>query len=305
MNMIKIFKDKLGDPVDANSLLEYLDFCTNSNNLVTGEYCENHHICPQSLFSEISSPKNNKWNITRLLYKDHVTAHYLLLKAYPIRSFSAPLNFMKCFSVSEKENLTKFLSEISKREWEDRKNNPEQMKIWSIKRSVWMTENQKEDKEFKESVKAGLLLHYRNNPEAKDDKRKEKQEWWDSLSDAEYIKFCGKMKDLWTPERLVLHEKQLTYRYSDKEFMVEFTNKMKMVNSNIVKRSKNSETSKENWKDDEFRHNILLKRQDAIDKKRMDGKLKTNSSSMKEKWADSIWRENMLNKRKVAKNETK
>ena len=74
---------------------------------------------------------------------------------------------------------------------------------------------------------------------------------------------------------------------------------MKEVNANFIKRNKNSQTSKENWKDIEFRERMMNARKNG--KKR---NIQSQSNKMKEKWSNPEFRQMMLEKRKGKENET-
>lgn len=81
------FKLVLGEPTSDHALLEYLSFCENKETDRCDVYCELHHVLPSCI------EKNDY--VVRLTYEDHVTAHVLLAKAYPIRKLITPLMWMK------------------------------------------------------------------------------------------------------------------------------------------------------------------------------------------------------------------
>jgi hypothetical protein len=48
------------------------------------DYLETHHICPKAkdMFPEYSNLSKHKWNAIKLTFRQHIIAHYLLLKSY-------------------------------------------------------------------------------------------------------------------------------------------------------------------------------------------------------------------------------
>jgi len=83
MNLVLIISQKYVN-VDIVKLQQYVDFCTNANQHMHVKYkTEKHHILPRHQFPEY---KETQENITHLLLKDHIKAHYLLYHANPIKS---------------------------------------------------------------------------------------------------------------------------------------------------------------------------------------------------------------------------
>lgn len=46
-------------------------------------YTENHHILPKHMFPEYKNFKLYPWNLIKLSARQHIIAHYILMKAYP------------------------------------------------------------------------------------------------------------------------------------------------------------------------------------------------------------------------------
>ena len=136
---MKEIKDKfievLGVPHDMCALDEYISFVIeNSINEQTLQYCENHHILPQSLFIDSRTYK--------LTYEDHVNAHRLLINAYPIREFIRPLNFMLNRKEKESAEYRKLISISAKLKWVEFKKT-ESYIFWKNKRSEYMSQYMK------------------------------------------------------------------------------------------------------------------------------------------------------------------
>lgn len=86
--------------LSENKLLKYIEYCQIHNQLEHTKFKTSyHHILPQAEslpFREYSDLKENSWNGTYLLHKDHYYAHYLLAQAVEhwaiLCSFSAMNN---------------------------------------------------------------------------------------------------------------------------------------------------------------------------------------------------------------------
>jgi hypothetical protein len=235
-----------------------------------------HHILPKSVFPEYENLKKFPWNSTILEYSDHISAHVLLLKAYPIKSFSSPLNYMKNMSVEEKEYYSKVVSDIAKQQWEDLKNNPEKFNEYRIKRSEWMTENMKHGALFHTKVCDGLNRYYENN----NTRRKELSDFfnnhWNDMTEAEYNIRCKNM--MWSDETRKKQLDMLSARYEDPVFIKKFKDKMKIVNSIEEKRKRASYVLKGKWGDNEWKTEVLIKRKLKKEERVKNGTFKTNSN---------------------------
>lgn len=103
INFKEEFIKKLGKPDSEKYLDEYLIFVNNPPILTENSYQENHHILPISIFPEFKSIKQFPQNIIRLNYEDHIQCHILLAKAYNIKQFIAPLNYLNFIDKTSEE----------------------------------------------------------------------------------------------------------------------------------------------------------------------------------------------------------
>ena len=81
----KILNEFLNSNIKIKSeerLKEYITFCISKN---IGEHIvfktSHHHILPKKLFKQYKDLKENTWNGTYLLHKDHYYAHWLMTEA--------------------------------------------------------------------------------------------------------------------------------------------------------------------------------------------------------------------------------
>jgi hypothetical protein len=279
MNYKEQFIERLGHPVSDSKLEDYLDFVlTQGQKIVEHEYSEMHHILPRSIFGENS-------HIYRLNYSDHITAHRLLVDAYPIREFIRPLNFMLPRSDKNCLEFRKLISESAKKSWQEFKKT-DKYTSWRKKKSELMiqrnllglskhasekryTQNQNakqeisehfktlwKDQEYRNRVIASMLAE-RSTPEAKDRYKKAIRKRWDNINEDELLKF--------------------------KEVMSK-------VNKNENKRKTASIKIKEKWKTEEFKNKMKTRKPRGSD-----------GSAIAKKWADPVWKENMLRIRKENK----
>jgi hypothetical protein len=159
---------------------------------------------------------------------------------------------MKSLSSTEKQNISKLTSEITKKQWIDMKNNPEKMEIWSEKRRNWMKTNMVKGEDFYNAVCEGLKQHYKDHPERLQLQSENTKKWFNSLSEEEYFLLCEQRKSLLDETRHEKHIQCLTNRYADKEFKTKFTETMTAINKNPEKRKKASIKILENWKNPDF-----------------------------------------------------
>lgn len=70
---------------DANMhhLKRYIRLMQIWNNVQNTGYIENHHILPKHVFPEYKNLKHYPWNGIKLTTRQHIIAHYILMKAYP------------------------------------------------------------------------------------------------------------------------------------------------------------------------------------------------------------------------------
>lgn len=272
----KKFKDLLGDPSSEENLNEYIDFVlSNTISEKTNEYYEDHHIIPSCILKNTDT--------YTLTYINHIEAHVLLTKAYPISKFLRPLNFMLSREEKQSKEYRELLSYTIKQNWKEFKNTPQYI-LWKDKRSKACSKHMVEGHAKYMSDKGNTL-----------DLRKQK-------SDA--------MKLYWTDDRKVEKSKAMieynklngTKRYSDAlkkryatmttEQYDKFIDTMTSVNRDTEKRNKAGIKIKQKWQEPEYI------------KKMKNRKTGSNSSKMKEKWADPVWKANMLEKRRNKNNET-
>lgn len=279
-NYIEKFIEILGEPYSLENLAYYIEFVMKNTVIKeeSSEYCEDHHIIPTSIF------KNDE--VYTLTYINHVEAHVLLAKAYPISKFLRPLNFM--LSRNEKESIEyrKLLSYSIKDNWKKFKNTNQYI--------IWKEKRRSACKNHMINGHAKIMAEKGNTPELKKKKSEAMKLYWTeerkkekSLSMIEYNEVNG-------TER---YSKALRKRYSDmsEQKFTEFVDKMNKVNKNPEKRKKAGNKIKEKWKDPVFIEKM---------KNRKQGSSESRSSKMKELWADPVWKENMLEKRRNKNNET-
>lgn len=99
---IKILFEQKFEIKCEEQFLKYLDLCQKPYDGV--EYSEKHHILPKSLFPEF---KNESWNLIKLKYDDHITAHIYLAKFTDLDKMKCALAFMKWSNVEDKINFLK------------------------------------------------------------------------------------------------------------------------------------------------------------------------------------------------------
>lgn len=276
MDFYQILKDELGEPTAYEALNEYIQFVTTA--ILEDGYSEQHHLLPRAMFPDY---ENCPENIFKLNYKNHVKAHELLAKAYPIRKFIRPLAFMmrsdkskgdfsELWSLSIRNWWNEFRqtpryetwrqsrSEFAKKQMLDGQAKSMSAKFYSHPDSRTMMSNHFKslwaDPQYKERIIESMIRE-RNSEAGKVRMKKAAKENWDSRSDADREAFRLKMNE---------------------------------INSSVEKRTDASEKIKTKWQDDEFKQKMSSRKPRGPD-----------GSKLKEKWADPIWREMMLSKRKI------
>lgn len=298
----KIFIETLGKPKNINDLIIYIHFCLENkaekNELI---YCENHHILPQSKFKPLA--KETKFQIN-LAYENHVTAHILLCKAYPIKSFIYPLHFM-AKTKEEKQELIKLRSIFTKEWWEkikEEKENNDIYKNWVEKRSNWMKENQKPGSEFLKKVCDGVQRFYDNHPERKIEVSKWVKSHWENLTEEEYTIRCNNMN--WKEsENYEERCKSIQKRYQDIEYALKHKNKMTEINKDPLKREEAGKVLKKLWQTESYVNNVTESRKKAKEQRKLQGIELTTSNTMKEKWKNQEWRTYNLEQRRKKREE--
>lgn len=239
-DIIKIMLDTIGEPDSFEFLNDYLDFTLEYSRVYCDtEYSENHHILPRSMFK---SYEHESWNIVKLIYADHIFAHELLANAYINRSTLRPLNFMK----SNIDKDSKLISKAAKKGWNKLKNDPVKYKKWCDTRS-----------------------NYMKSLSSKEQSRRSKK-GWDNLSNFDYINRCLINKNNWTEDRKAKKSAQMIEYFKNNPNEMfnrstkmwnnmdpikkkQFNNKMNLINKDINKRNKASNSLKEKWKDLDFK----------------------------------------------------
>lgn len=279
-DFVSSFVEILGEPTSVINLENYIKFVFDNSVIKeqSKEYCEDHHILPNSV-------KQND-DVYTLTYINHVKAHILLVKAYPISKFIRPLNFM--LSRKEKENIEyrKLLSSSIKENWKQFKQT-KQYEIWKEKRSLAC-------KNHMLNGHAKYMSDKANTEELKKIKSEKMKQYWTEEKRKEKSKSLIEYNKIHGTER---YTTALLNRYSsmnDEEYN-EFVITMNKVNKDEEKRKKAGEKLKERWKDPAYIEKMKNRKTGDKDKK---------SAALKARWADPVWKQNMLEKRRKAKNET-
>lgn len=224
---------------DYESLEKYIMMVINYDVKESVGYCENHHILPISTFPEY---EKEKWNIIKLGYEDHKLAHLLIFKAINIRKYQRPLNWMMRYYKNGDE-----ISKASKRGWVRLKSDKEKYEKWRNNRSNVMKSLTSEEQRRRSNI------------------------FWGNITGKEYEKFCKKMKDVWTEEKRLEKSIQMNEYYSypdninkkrletkkrwdnlDNEERVRFKEKMRVINSDEIKRNDASIKIKKKWLDNDY-----------------------------------------------------
>jgi hypothetical protein len=279
-NYINLFIEILGKPTSVNNLENYIKFVFDNSVIKeqTKEYCEDHHILPLCLI------ENN--DVYTLTYVNHVKAHVLLAKAYPISKFIRPLNFMLSREEKECVEYRKLLSHSIKENWKVFKKT-EQYEIWKEKRRL-------ASRNHMINGHAKYMSNKANTPELKKIKSEKMKLYWTEERKKEKSKSIIGYNEKHGTER---YTKALLDRYSSmtSEEYKKFVDKMTIVNKDEEKRKKAGEKIKEKWKDPAYIEKMKNRKTGDKDKK---------SAALKARWADPVWKQNMLEKRRKAKNET-
>lgn len=217
-----------------NFLLDYKLIFNDSD-----DYTENHHILPRSVFPEFI---NEEWNIIKLKYEDHKLAHLWLFKAINIRTYQRPLNWMMSYYKNKEE-----LSNAAKKGWEKLKLDKIKYKKVQESRSNFMKTISSEEQRRRANI------------------------FWKNITDDEYIKYCNKIKNMWTEEKRNKKSEEMNIFYSDPnniikkseqakkvwdsrtvEERLKFNEKMNIVNKDIDKRNNSGKKIKKLWKTDQY-----------------------------------------------------
>jgi len=269
------FVELLGDPSDESTLEKYIDFVLeNKTDKISSElYCEDHHIIPRCIYANDL--------VYALTYTDHVEAHFLLSKAYPIRRFTRPLNFMLPKTTRESKEYRKIISTATKNAWIEFKKSPK-YEDWREKR--------------RNIARAQMLNGHSKNMSAIGN------------SPENRVKKSEQLKRWWIPERREQKSKDMieyniingTQRYSDalnkrysemsESDFNNFKNTMKKINGSKEKKEQASKKLKSLWKNDE----VFIEKMKNRKYRGSDG------SAISELWKDPNYKERTLKSRKIS-----
>jgi hypothetical protein len=103
----EILKTKPHNEHHLNRYIRFINDCVAKNKSVQLDYSEKHHICPKAkdMFPEFKSLKQYPWNCAVLSFRQHLIAHYMLLKAY--KSQSQILSYIRTSSQPNVKLLNK------------------------------------------------------------------------------------------------------------------------------------------------------------------------------------------------------
>lgn len=262
--LVQIMFETLGEPCCSEALHQYIEHVFNCDisKVQKNEHIENHHILPRSVWPEFES---DDFNQKMMYYSDHVTSHFLLAKAYPIRQFISPLNWMlKGYEKYQKDpDFIIKRSEAYKLTWQKLKEDEAWYESFCETRSRYM----------KEAMVKGHP-HYEKMVESC------KKVW--SEADSDYIKRRSEIN-------------QRIWDSRDDEYRKNFSEKQKESKGTAEVRAKHSESSKKIWQDESFRnkHRISMKRVHNDPEYR-----RKQRESQKRKWEDSEYQKKM-SKRKT------
>jgi hypothetical protein len=280
-NIYNTFVEILGEPSSEENLNDYITFVfenATSKNL-NKNYCEDHHIIPACVY------QNNL--IYTLEYTDHVKAHVLLAKAYPISKFIRPLNFMLNREEKEAIDFRKMHSDAIKTWWKLFRKTDEY--------NIWL-EKIKRFGKSDQNIKHVLEVMTPAAAEARKDPIKEKaridaiKAWWTEEK--------RKQKS----ENLIAYNKENgTQRYTDalnkrwstmsSEGYEEFCKTMTEVNRRPEKRKIAGKKIKDKWNNDE-------KYKEKMKNRRPRG---SDGSNISKRWKEPGFKEAQILARRLAK----
>lgn len=283
---VEIVKNKfievLGEPTNEVLLERYIKFVHRKNIEIhsTDKYTEYHHIYPVSVFG-----RND--DVYCLLYKDHMIAHYLLAKAYPIRKFTLPLNYFKVhFNQEDRKSIQEVKSLAAINGWEKLKRNKKKYKEWIDARSKLCSEQMKSGK-----AKYMADLRYSKNPNARKEVSEHFKGLWENQREMmlEVIR-RGQTEETSKKKKIIMKE---IWDNRSTEFREDFKSKMSDINKNIEKRKDASNKIKELWNNNKDFQTKM--------KNRKSKPIGGGSEAMKKRWADPEFKKMMLEKRKQAR----
>lgn len=88
MDIYQILKTKPHNSHHLNRYFKFVTICNEKNSNTTNTYIEKHHILPKAkdMFPEYSSLTKYPANCAKLTFRQHLLAHYMLMKAYNTQS---------------------------------------------------------------------------------------------------------------------------------------------------------------------------------------------------------------------------
>lgn len=105
LNILELLKSKEHNLHYLNRYYTFIVACQKSNVNIKNSYCEKHHILPKAkdMFPQFSNFSNFPENCVVLTFRQHVIAHYMLMKAYETRS--QILSFLRTTQQKHVKNL--------------------------------------------------------------------------------------------------------------------------------------------------------------------------------------------------------
>lgn len=88
MDILKLLQSKPHNPHYLNRYYRFIMLCCKKNQCTVSMYTEKHHILPKAkdMFPEYSSLQKYSWNCAVLTFRQHLLAHYMLMRAYNTQS---------------------------------------------------------------------------------------------------------------------------------------------------------------------------------------------------------------------------
>ena len=295
VGIISEFLRILGEPKDSISFYEYIDLCYSVSNEVDEMEC--HHILPRAIWPLFENLKENDWNKSIMISKDHSYAHFLLYKAYPIAEFWFPVRLR--YDMDSGLIIPQLSKEVrskkAKEYWEKIKTDTDKYdKICNNYSNYMMT--RWKDKSYRE-----YMISVANRT-AKDDRinliRSEKsKEFWSEKSYDDRVKF---LKNTQTEEANLKRSKSMEGLWEDDIFREKHKTSMEIARGREGYSENMSDKLKELWKDPEYIRKTNEARQKALSNPEVKAK---KSEAAKRKWADPEYRDMMLKRRKDKKDE--
>lgn len=285
------FIEKLGLPVDEDSLNNYIDECLSKSDMhALGSEYHNHHILPRSKFKEFENLKKFPWNSARLHSHEHGNVHLLLSYAYPIIEFIIPTHY---FGSENKLLLTGTLM------WDHMNSNPEILEKWKKKRSTYMKNIMKPGNPLYDGH-IDRLMKRMSDP---NERKKISDQFKELHLDPEYKKQASENAKNSRSNPITLEKwyESCSYIWESEEYRQKMRDKLTDINKNEEKRKDAGEKIKKLWEDPDFRKRSMDAREKGNKERKALGVKRSNSTKMKENWANPEFRERTLAKTKETK----